>query len=51
MLKKKYKDEKLDQVFKNNEKWIQGKLSVNPNFSNEMGKGQKSGNTCILDVR
>lgn len=31
---------KLDQVFKNNEKWIQEKLSVNPKFFNEMGKGQ-----------
>ncbi|MCM4171158.1 carbonic anhydrase [Arenibacter sp. TNZ] len=31
---------KLDQVFKNNEKWIQEKLSVNPEFFNEMGKGQ-----------
>ncbi|MCK0147948.1 carbonic anhydrase [Arenibacter sp. F26102] len=31
---------KLDQVFKNNEKWIQEKLSVSPEFFSDMGKGQ-----------
>ena len=30
----------LDNVFKNNEKWIKGKLATDPNFFDELGKGQ-----------
>lgn len=30
----------LDNVFKNNEKWIQEKLSIDPDFFNSLGKGQ-----------
>ncbi len=31
---------KIDEVFKNNKSWIAGKLSTNPSFFDEMGKGQ-----------
>jgi carbonic anhydrase len=31
----------LDQVFKNNEKWIREKLSVSPEFFKDMGQGQQ----------
>lgn len=31
---------KLDTVFKNNENWIQEKLSTNPNFFEELAQGQ-----------
>ena len=30
----------LESVFKNNEKWIQEKLALNPNFFNELDAGQ-----------
>lgn len=30
----------LENVFKNNEKWIQEKLALNPNFFNELDAGQ-----------
>lgn len=30
----------LDKVFENNEKWIEEKLKVDPNFFDELGKGQ-----------
>nr|WP_321228987.1 carbonic anhydrase [uncultured Psychroserpens sp.] len=30
----------LDNVFKNNEKWIKDKLTNNPNYFEELGKGQ-----------
>ncbi|MEH6536989.1 MAG: carbonic anhydrase [Psychroserpens sp.] len=30
----------LDNVFKNNEKWIKDKLAVNSNYFEELGKGQ-----------
>jgi carbonic anhydrase len=30
----------LDNVFKNNKKWIQDQLSTNNNFFNDLGKGQ-----------
>lgn len=30
----------LDSVFENNEKWIKEKLALDPNFFNELGKGQ-----------
>jgi carbonic anhydrase len=30
----------LDKVFQNNEKWIKEKLALNPNYFNELGKGQ-----------
>jgi carbonic anhydrase len=30
----------LDKVFSNNEKWIQGKLSQNPDFFRTLGEGQ-----------
>jgi carbonic anhydrase len=31
---------KIEQVFKNNQDWIQGKLNTNANFFNDLGKGQ-----------
>ncbi len=31
---------KIEQVFKNNQDWIQGKLKTNANFFNDLGKGQ-----------
>lgn len=31
---------KLDQVFKNNEKWIKEKLSIDANYFNQLGEGQ-----------
>ncbi|MEJ2112159.1 MAG: carbonic anhydrase [Flavobacteriaceae bacterium] len=31
---------KLDQVFKNNEKWIKEKLILDPNYFENLGKGQ-----------
>jgi carbonic anhydrase len=30
----------LDKVFQNNEKWIKEKLALNPNYFDELGKGQ-----------
>ncbi|KAA2219425.1 carbonic anhydrase [Maribacter flavus] len=30
----------LDRIFENNKKWIQDKLSLKPNYFNELGKGQ-----------
>ncbi|MCM4166666.1 Carbonic anhydrase 2 [Arenibacter antarcticus] len=30
----------LDKVFKNNEQWIKDKMEVNPNFFQDLGKGQ-----------
>ena len=30
----------LDKVFQNNEKWIKDKLALNPNYFDELGKGQ-----------
>lgn len=33
--------DKLDKVFRNNEKWISKKLSKNPNFFKDLAKGQK----------
>ena len=30
----------LVRVFENNQKWIKEKLALNPNFFNELGKGQ-----------
>lgn len=30
----------LNNIFKNNEKWIQKQLSVDSNFFNDLGKGQ-----------
>ncbi|TLF46647.1 carbonic anhydrase [Maribacter aurantiacus] len=30
----------LDRIFENNKKWIQDKLSLQPNYFNELGKGQ-----------
>ncbi|MDC6404362.1 MULTISPECIES: carbonic anhydrase [Maribacter] len=30
----------LDRIFENNRKWIQDKLSLQPNYFNELGKGQ-----------
>lgn len=30
----------LDRVFKNNQQWIKDKLSSNPDYFNELGKGQ-----------
>jgi len=31
---------KLDQVFKNNEKWIKEKLTIDANYFDQLGKGQ-----------
>ncbi|MCE3226527.1 MAG: carbonic anhydrase [Bacteroidetes bacterium] len=31
---------KIEQVFKNNQKWIEEKLSVNQNYFNDLSKGQ-----------
>lgn len=31
---------KIEQVFRNNQDWIQGKLNTNANFFNNLGKGQ-----------
>ncbi|ASV30344.1 carbonic anhydrase [Maribacter cobaltidurans] len=31
----------LDKIFENNKKWIQDKLSLQRNYFNELGKGQK----------
>ena len=30
----------LDKVFKNNEKWVQDKLDLNPNYFDELSQGQ-----------
>lgn len=30
----------FEQIFKNNEKWIADKLAVNPDYFNDLGKGQ-----------